>query len=410
MRIFLLILLFSSSFFLQSCSAVQPESQVKTGAQVLLSEHLQELEGKRVGLVMNPTARVEEIHMLDTLLARGVNITALFSPEHGFRGDRGAGETIENGVDQETGLPVFSLYGSTRKPTAQMLKDVDILIFDMQDVGARFYTYNATMGNVIEAAAAQNIPVWILDRPNPAGGKLISGWMMKQKHQSFVGKYPIPMVHGMTLGELAKMIVGERWIDNAGNADVRVIPMEGWKRTMLWPDTGLNWIPPSPNLPTFEHAFIYLGTVLFEGINISEGRGTEDPFLLIGAPTTELTTDHISELRGAFSGVSVERISFTPKPIPGKAVNPDFKGEECHGVRVTVADPSQYDPVMFGAKLLSVMMDATPNAQLNNYIEKLTGIDKETLLNQLKSGTYEQEWEKSSKNFRELRKKYLIYN
>src|SRR5699024_177258 len=170
-------------FACQSFSS-SDSSKVKVGAEVLLEEHLDELEGKRVGLVMNPTARVEGAPMLDTLLAA----------EHGFRGDAGAGETIENGVDQATGLPVFSLYGETRKPTSEMLSKVDLLLFDMQDVGARFYTYNVTMGNVIEAAAAEDVPVWVLDRPNPAGGNYISGWMMQDEHRSFVGAYPIPMV------------------------------------------------------------------------------------------------------------------------------------------------------------------------------------------------------------------------
>src|SRR5699024_2804303 len=162
--------------------------------------------------VMNPTARVEGTHMLDTLLARGVNVTALFAPEHGFRGDAGAGEVIENGVDQATGLPVYSLYGDTRKPTPEMLQHVDLLLFDMQGVGARFYTYITTLGLVLEAAAASDVPVWVLDRPNPAGGKYISRWMMRKGHQSFVGAYAIPMAYGLTLGELAKMIVGEHWI------------------------------------------------------------------------------------------------------------------------------------------------------------------------------------------------------
>src|SRR5699024_7078966 len=163
------------------------------GAQVLIEHHLDELKGKKVGLVMNSTARVEGTHMLDTLLALGVDVTALFSPEHGFRGEYGAGEMIQNGVDQASGLPVFSLYGDTKKPTPKMLQQVDLLLFDMQGVGARFYTYISTLGLVLEAAAESNIPIWILDRPNPAGGQMIAGWLMREKHRSFVGAYPIPM-------------------------------------------------------------------------------------------------------------------------------------------------------------------------------------------------------------------------
>jgi len=412
MRVILPFLLLVISIISQGCDGVHSQSRppVKVGAKVLLEKHLTELKGKRVGLVMNPTARVNGSHMLDTLLSRNVNVTALFAPEHGFRGDAGAGETIENGVDQATGVPVFSLYGKTRKPTSEMLDKVDLLLFDMQDVGARFYTYNATLGNVIEAAAAQGVPVWILDRPNPAGGNYISGWMMKEEHQSFVGKYPIPMAHGMTLGELAKMMVGEGWIDNAEKAQVRVIPMEGWKRSMKWPDTGLSWFPPSPNLPTFAHAFVYLGNVFFEGTNISEGRGTPDPFLTIGAPSTKLTAKQIADLNDEFSGIKVKRATFTPKSIPGKALHPDFEGQECHGVKIQVTNPNKLYPIAFGAHLLKVMLDATPDAHLNDYIQKLSGIDKKELLKQLKDGSYRKNWKRTARKFANERKPYLLYD
>ncbi|HKK44274.1 MAG TPA: DUF1343 domain-containing protein [Balneolaceae bacterium] len=412
MRAFPAVAYFCLAIFFQGCSFAhsQPQPAVKVGAKVLLDEYLPELKGKRVGLVMNPTARVDGSHMLDTLLARGVNVTALFAPEHGFRGDMGAGETIRNGVDQATGLPVFSLYGKTREPTPKMLKKVDLLLFDMQDVGARFYTYNSTLGNVIEAAAAQHVPVWVLDRPNPAGGNYISGWMMHGAHKSFVGKYPIPMAHGMTLGELAKMMVGERWIKNAYKAEVRVIPMKGWRRSMKWPDTGLKWIPPSPNLPSFAHAFVYLGNVFFEGTNISEGRGTPDPFLTIGAPTTQLTNNQIAKLNADFAGVRVVRTTFTPKSIPGKSMHPDFEGQQCHGVKIRVANPDELDPIAFGAQLLKEMLKATPDAHLKNYIQKLSGIDKQELLNQLKDGSYLDKWKQTARKFAKERKPYLLYD
>ncbi len=404
----LLLLLAVCTFACQSQTPLS-STKVKVGAEVLLDEHLDELEGKRVGLVMNPTARVDGVHMLDTLMANGVNVTALFAAEHGFRGEAGAGETIEDGVDQATGLPVFSLYGKTKKPTKAMLEKVDVLLFDMQDVGARFYTYNVTMGNVMEAAARQGVPVWILDRPNPAGGDYISGWMLQQKHQSFVGAYPIPMAHGMTLGELARMMVGEQWIDHASDSTLKVIPMKGWKRSMKWPDTELEWIPPSPNLPTFKHAFIYLGTVLFEGVNISEGRGTPDPFMNIGSPTTKLTTSHIAPLRRNFAGINVERISFRPESIPGKAPNPDFEGERCHGVELQITDANRVDPVKFGTALLATFLDATPNAELSDFIQKLSGIDKPKLLQQLEDESYVEEWAQTKKAFSEQREPYLLY-
>ncbi len=401
------------SMLVQGCrssASSTSDTPVKVGAEVLLDDHLDELEGKRVGLVMNPTARVGGSHMLDTLLAHGVNVTALFAPEHGFRGDVGAGETIEDGIDQATGLPVFSLYGDTRTPTAEMLEKVDVLLFDMQDVGARFYTYNATLGNIIKGAAPHDVPVWVLDRPNPAGGEFISGWMMQEKHKSFVGAYPIPMAHGMTLGELAQMMVGEYWIPHADKAQVRVIPMDGWKRSMKWPETGLKWIAPSPNLPTFNHAFVYLGTVLFEGVNISEGRGTSDPFLKVGAPTTTLTSSHIAKLRRQFSGVNIERISFTPESMPGKALHPDFEDQKCHGVEIRVIDPQQFNPIKLGVELLATLLDATPEASLNDYIEKLSGIDKSLFLNQLQDKSYMKNWDQTSEEFAQRRKEYLLYD
>lgn len=383
---------------------------VDVGAEVLLDEHLDELEGKRIGLVMNPTARVEGTHMLDTLLSLGVNVTALFAPEHGFRGDFGAGEVIKNGIDQATGLPVYSLYDQTPKPTPEELQQVDLLLFDMQGVGARFYTYITTLGLVLEAAAAADVPVWILDRPNPAGGNYIAGWMMHKKHQSFVGAYPIPMVHGMTIGELAKMMVGEHWIDYEEPPQLRVIKMEGWERSMQWPETGLKWIAPSPNLPTFEHAFVYLGTVLFEGTNISEGRGTPDPFLTIGSPTTHISDKQLNRLRSNFPAISIKRTTFVPESIPGVAPNPDYEGQTCYGVKLSVQNYEQFEPVAFGAALLRVMLQATPNGKLTDYIELLTGIDKAKLLKQLRKKTYKQQWEQAAEAFAQKRQQYLLYD
>lgn len=406
MREFIAILL--CAVVLQGCGFTP--SPVKVGAEVLLDEHLDELEGKRIGLVMNPTARVNDSHMLDLLEARDkVNVTALFAPEHGFRGDFGAGETIEDGTDQATGLPVYSLYGETKKPTAEMLEDVDLLLFDMQDVGARFYTYNVTLGNIIEASAEQDIPFWVLDRPNPAGGEFISGWMMQDQHQSFVGAYSIPMAHGMTLGELAEMMIGEEWIANTEQADVRVIPMRGWERSMKWPQTGLEWVPPSPNLPTFKHAFIYLGTVLFEGTNLSEGRGTPDPFLKIGAPSTELTTNHIAQLRQDFDGVNVERISFRPESLPGKAPNPKFEGELCRGIQIQITDVSEFNPIRLGTHLLGLLLETTPDSEITDFMDNLTGIGTAELKEQLEDDSFQGKWEETAGEFSEQRSEYLLY-
>jgi len=346
---------------------------VKTGGEQLISNHLAELDGKNIGLVMNPTAVVNGVHMLDTLLALDVEVGALFAPEHGFRGEAGAGEKIEDGVDQQTGLPVYSLYGNSRKPTAEMLDGIDVLLFDMQDVGARFYTYHATMGLVIEAAADAGIPVWILDRPNPLGGEYVSGWIRENEFSSFVGPYPIPVAHGMTLGELAGMMVGEGWLETESVPELRVITMDGWSRSMLWPETELPWIAPSPNLPTFEHAYVYLGTCLIEGTSLSEGRGTNNPFLTIGSPNTTLSGDDIVRLNNRIPGGSVVQAEFTPQEIPGVALNPKHEGDLSYGIRISVEDYDEYRPFENGLVILSELMQHTSDATTRDFLYKLAG-------------------------------------
>ncbi|MDX1639374.1 MAG: DUF1343 domain-containing protein [Balneolaceae bacterium] len=392
-------------FLVSACDSPKEKpvdkGRVQVGAEVLIRDHLDQLDGKRVGLVMNPTARIGDTHMLDTLMALEVDVAALFAPEHGFRGEAGAGEVIEDGVDQETGLPVYSLYGDTKKPTQAMLRNVDMLLFDMQDVGARFYTYNVTLGLVIEAAAEADIPVWVLDRPNPAGGDYVAGWTLEERHQSFVGAYPVPMAHGMTLGELARMMVGEQWLDIERRPELRVIRVEGWRRSMKWPDTGLPWHPPSPNLPTFEHAYIYLGTVLFEGTTLSEGRGTEDPFLTIGSPRTTITEVQLQAIRDRYPAVSIVPHTFTPKSIPGKARTPRYEGQQCHGLSLEVRRYDTLDPVEFGVSLLDLLLESTEGAETTEFIYKLAGTEQ---IDRRTTG-----WEESVRLFREKRRPYLLY-
>lgn len=394
--------LFSCADFTDSTSENQP---VKLGAERLIDEYLLELEGQRIGLVMNPTARIGETHMLDSLLSLDANITALFAPEHGFRGEAGAGDRIEDGVDQESGLPVFSLYGNSRKPTAEMLQNIDLLIFDMQDVGVRFYTYIATLGLVLEAASEADIPVWVLDRPNPLGGNYVSGWMLEEEFESFVGAYPIPIAHGLTMGEMATMIVGESWMDFENTPKLKVIEMDGWTREMQWPETGLNWIPPSPNLPTFDHAFLYAGTVFFEGTTLSEGRGTDDPFLVLGDPRTELSPDDM-EVLTQLDGISVEPHTFTPKSIEGVAPNPKHLDRESHGIKVTV-QRYDIDPVRTGLTLLEVLVNATPGAEVLPFIYRLSGsedidriLNNEVSAEQVVFGT---------ESYLDQRRPYLLY-
>ena len=395
-----------------SCQTPSPEveaveERVILGAEIFIERYLDELEGRRVGLVMNPTARIGRVHMLDRLLESNVNITALFAPEHGFRGEAGAGERIEDGIDRDSGLPVFSLYGDTRQPTPEMLEHVDVLIFDMQDVGARFYTYIATLGLVIEAAAKAGIPVWVLDRPNPAGGNYVSGWIMEEEFKSFVGPYPIPIAHGLTMGEISKMMVGERWIDFEEEPEIRVVPMEGWNRDMKWPDTGLRWVAPSPNLPTFEHAFFYLGTVFYEGTTLSEGRGTIDPFLLMGDPSTSLSDEDIERMRNISPSISIEPTQFTPTSIPGVAPTPKHEGVLCHGVYLSAID-YDFDPVRAGLEIFSIIMRSTQNYELRSFRYLLAGtreIDR-LIRGQIQAADLDFKLD----GYLEQRKPYLLYD
>lgn len=352
----------------------EPE-RVIVGAETFIQHHLDELQDLRIGLVMNPTARIGDTHVLDTLLATDANVAALFAPEHGFRGEAGAGERIEDGVDQASGLPVFSLYGETRKPTPSMLEHIDLLVFDMQDVGARFYTYIATLGLVIEAAAEAGIPVWILDRPNPAGGDYVSGWILEEEFESFVGPYPIPIAHGLTMGEMARMMVGEKWIDLESEPEIVVVEMEGWQREMKWPDTGLNWVPPSPNLPTFEHAFFYLGNVFYEGTTLSEGRGTEEPFLIMGDPSLNLAESQLHHMQTLSESIVVELVEFTPVSIPGVAPTPKHQDVVCHGVETRIRDYN-FDPVRTGLEIFRTVLSATDVYEVRSFLYLLSGTRK----------------------------------
>lgn len=406
--LFSLILLIAASWIMLSCDnpGKMPflNDRVYTGAEVLINEYLDELEGKRVGLVMNPTSRIGDTHMLDTLLSHGVEVRALFAPEHGFRGEAGAGDRIEDDIDTATGLPVYSLYGSTRKPTAEMLSELDLLLFDIQDAGARFYTYIATLGLVMEAAAENNVEVWVLDRPNPLGGNYVSGWILEEEFESFVGPYPIPVAHGLTIGEMARMIAGEEWMD--AEPQLRVIEMQGWDRGMKWPDTGLQWIPPSPNLPTFDHAFLYSGTVFFEGTTLSEGRGTDHPFLTLGSPQTDL--DGMDwDVLSSMEEVRLIPHSFTPRSIPGVAPRPKYEGRQCKGLFIEL-NSYEFDPVRTGLQIFATLVQATPDAEVTPFLYTLAGTRKidHVLSGELNPNTLDFEIEP----FLRQRDPYLIYN
>jgi uncharacterized protein YbbC (DUF1343 family) len=349
---------------------------VRVGAEVLLSTKFNLIEGKRLGVICNQTSIFpNRTHLVDTLIARGISVTALFSPEHGIRGTAAAGSKIGDQKDPKTGIPIYSLYGKVLKPTAEMMKDVDVLVFDLQDVGARFYTYSSTMYNCMETARDLGKKIIVLDRPNPINGIDIEGPVLDMELISFVGMFPIPIRHGLTLGELAKMIVGEGWLNYNSNVDLTVIPMEGWKRSMWFDETGLQWVPPSPNMKSLATATVYPGTCFFEATNITEGRGTEKPFEFIGAPYINDDTAAARLNRMKLPGVRFEPVTFTPTPDSVAAPKPKFKNTPCGGVYVHVTNRKTFKPVRAGLLILSVMKNlSSQKFQLSGgYLDHLIG-------------------------------------
>lgn len=262
-------------------------TKVKTGIDVLERRGFDILQGKRVGLVTNPTGVASDLRQTADVLftAPGVKLVALFAPEHGVRGDLEAGRYVPTYVDSRTGLPVYSLYGQRRKPTPDMLRGLDVLVYDIQDIGVRSYTYISTMGNAMEAAAENGVTFLVLDRPNPLGGNRVEGVMLDPKFKSFVGMFPIPYVYGLTPGELATMVNEEGWLTSGVKCDLKVEPMEGWERSMWWDDTGLEWIPPSPHIPRSSTPMFYVMTGLLGELGTAnQGVGYTLPFELVGAP------------------------------------------------------------------------------------------------------------------------------
>ncbi|RKQ28664.1 exo-beta-N-acetylmuramidase NamZ family protein [Oceanobacillus halophilus] len=386
------------------------DKELQLGVDVLLDEQKDLIEGKRVGLITNPTGVDRDLNSIVDLLHKDpdVDLTALYGPEHGVRGDAQAGEYVEFYIDETTGLPVYSLYGQTRKPTPEMLENVDVLVFDIQDVGTRFYTYIYTMAYAMEAAKENGKEFIVLDRPNPLGGHKVEGPVLDPEYASFVGNYPIPLRHGMTVGELAKLFNEEFGID----ADLSVIEMNGWKRHMYYDDTELEFVLPSPNMPTLETALVYPGAALMEGTNLSEGRGTTKPFELIGAPfvnSTELAAE-LNELD--LPGVIFRAASFTPS-ISKHA------GELTHGVQIHITNKKAYKPVETGLHIVKTLHDLYPedfafraeNSAGISFFDNLIGNGwiREAIENGETVKEMEKEWKDELKEFERVRREYLIY-
>lgn len=396
---------------------------VVTGAEKLISEQMNRLEGKRIALVANQTSLVfGGMHLVDTLHNAGVNIVKVFAPEHGFRGDHGAGAKVSNSKDEKTGIQIESLYGSKKKPTTAQLADVDLVLFDIQDVGARFYTYISTMSLVMEACAEQKKPFIVLDRPNP-NGWYVEGPVMEKGLESFVGMHQVPIVHGMTVGEYARMVNGEGWLKGGVKCVLDVVNCEHYTHDMQWAQTGLEWIAPSPNLPTEYSAYLYPVLCWFEGMPVSVGRGTETPFEVFGAPWHkgyhyQVRKDSVMEDEGGgfqLYGLQFEYTQFTPVSIPGKAANPKFKDETCYGARPL----SRIDGAgLFkaGLSLLKNWEEETHNVNYQGklfkpFFKNLTGSKAlpEQILKQMDEDEIYEAWQPSIGQFKVTRRKYLLY-
>jgi uncharacterized protein YbbC (DUF1343 family) len=371
------------------------------------------LRGKRVGFITNHTAidhdRASGIDLLKA--ADEFELVALYSPEHGIRGVAAPGEHIASGTDERTGLPIHSLYGETQKPTPEMLEDIDALVFDIQDIGTRQYTYISTMALAMEAAAEKGIPVVVLDRPNPIGGHIVEGNILEPRFRSFVGIHPIPVRHGMTVGELAQLFNGESGI----GAELTVVPVEGWSRDMWFDETGLPWVNPSPNIRRLEAAIHYPGTVFFEATNLSEGRGTDMPFEQTGAPW--LRADEVAD---SMNAMHLPGVRFEPVRLTVEAGARKFPRQTIPGVRLVLTDREAYRPVRTSLLLIDLVRRLHPQefqwAGANRRepgmltIERHGGTDR--LRQAIENGALRavlEEWDRDAERFRQIRQPYLLY-
>lgn len=351
------------------------------------------LKGRSVAVVTNQTGLVGGRHLVDVLLEAGIGVVKIFTPEHGFRGDQDAGAWVENMRDPQTGLPVISLYGKHKKPKEADLDGVSAILFDLQDVGVRFYTYISTLTYVMEAAAAQDIPVIVLDRPNP-NGFYIDGPALEPAHRSFVGLHPVPVVYGMTIGEYALMVNGEGWLENGLKCNLTVITLKGYDRSMMFQLP----VRPSPNLPDWQSVYLYPSLCFFEGTIVSVGRGTPTPFRIYGHP--DLPKD---------------KFSFTPVSTPGAALKPLYMNTLCGGVDLTdfAGQYAHHKPGLQLQWLIDTFqLLSGRHKYFNNYFDTLAGTAK--LRGQIASGvpteSIRQSWQPDLERFKKIRAKYLLYH
>lgn len=371
--------------------ALALNAQIRNGADQT-EKLIPLLKGKRTALVVNQTSVVgsTHIHLLDTLLSLGIEVKKVFAPEHGFRGQADAGETVKNGRDVKSGLPILSLYGKNKKPTPTQLSDIDVVVFDIQDVGARFYTYISTMHYVMEACAENNKQLIVTDRPNPCD--YVDGPIRELSKKSFVGMHPIPVLHGCTVGELAQMINGEGWLKGKMKCKLTVIPVEGWKHGEPYSLP----IKPSPNLPNDQSIALYASLCPFEGTSVSVGRGTYMPFQIYGSP------------------VLSSSYSFTPKSLPGFDKNPLHKDTPCYGKDLRKAEAPQGLTLSFVIDAYLAYRKAGKGETFftrPSWFDLLMGTNKVRLgiIAGKDEATIRSEWQKELNQYKEMRKKYLLY-
>ncbi len=373
---------------------IEPNPKTLQVGAARMNLFLNDLKNKKIALVVNQTSTIGTTHLADTLHQLGLHIQKIFAPEHGFRGKADAGEQVKNGKDIKTGIPIVSLYGKRKKPTASDMENIDFVVFDIQDVGARFYTYISTMHYVMESCAEQGIPFMVLDRPNP-NGHYVDGPVLNKKYKSFVGMHSIPVVHGMTVGELAQMINGEGWLKEGVQCDLKVIPCEAYDHNTFYELP----IKPSPNLPNIRSIYLYPSLCFFEGTVFSAGRGTNKQFQLFGHPK--------------FKGGAT---SFTPKSMSG-AKYPKHKGKICQGIDLSELDIEMLrNQKELNLDYLIQAYQHFPNKSTffleNNFFNKLAGnqILKQQIVDELSIDDIRQSWAADLNNFKNKRKQYLLYD
>lgn len=382
---------------------------IGTGLELLLTEYLPALRGKRLGVLANHASVTGSLtHMSDALVGSGLDVAALFGPEHGVRGDAAEGAHVADSIDERLGVPVYSLYGVRRRPDLESLQGIDIMLVDLQDIGARFYTFIYTMGEVMAACGEAGIPVWVLDRPNPITGAVSEGpvCLPEFSYASFGGRYRLPVRHGLTIGELARLFVSRRDVE----CGLRVIEMRGWSRDMWFDQTGLCWVMPSPNMPTLETAVVYPGLCLIEGTNLSEGRGTAKPFELFGAPWLDAPAlrEMLEDL--SLPGALFREAYFTPHCSK-------YAGERCAGLQIHVTDRRAFEPVLAGVCVVSCIIklhgDRLEFTRSGDrfFFDVLCGTDtvRKALLDGVSARDIADSWKDSLRSFSQEAEPALLY-